>query len=129
MVSLFAQALVALVIGHPTPFQCVTWLDPHAGWYDGTTIWLSQAQVCDELTANEVTQNPWLFAYSALAVTHEAEHAAGIVDEHAANCKAVADLPKVLAAVGIARAPAKVIWKHARSLARGMPAPYGGACA
>lgn len=126
MFALFAQTLVALVIGHPVSFSCGN-IDPHYGWYDANRIVIA-AYLCPYLDLDPGASKLALarFSLAALVVTHEAEHAAGIEDEHRANCEAVRDLPAVLKRLKVRHAAD--VAREAARIAKAQAPPYGGKC-
>ena len=128
MVALFAATLASLVIGHPVPVECGP-LPGHMGWYDQAhdriviADWLCPHLEADPSKGGIVLQR---FAYAALVVVHEAEHAAGIRDEHEANCEAVRDLKPLLKLLRVPKATAIV--SYAKQVAQNQAPPYGGKC-
>jgi hypothetical protein len=69
------------------------------------------------------------FAESLLALTHEAEHLAGQVDEHATDCAALAVLRRAAANFGFRRAALRErIYRAALRAHARRPAPYRGPC-
>lgn len=117
--------LVALVIGHPIGGMTCGDTGDRYGWYVNATqvIVLSEQWTCPYLT-RRATDSERANAY--LTVVHEAEHARGIMDEHAANCQAIRDLPAVGRALHLSRLGQVLSW--ARMIRRDMAPPYGGAC-
>ncbi len=133
MVAVFASVLAALVIGHPVPVTCAP-VPGAFGYYDaaGDHIYINDG-LCPYLDGTPRTKLARLrFALVALVVTHEAEHAAGVEDEHATECAALRALPAVLAEV---KRESGALWsvgreaKAARSVQRGDPPRNGGHCA
>lgn len=136
MITLFASALAALVIGHPVPTTCGPFPgyagEPQpgwAGWYDPTDDRIYLAEwMCPDLERDPRTSKFDLirFAYAAYTYVHEAEHARGLTDEHKTSCQALRDLPAVLKHLHVRKAGA--VLRVAKQHAIGQLPPYGGPC-
>lgn len=123
---MLATLIIAFVSGFSSPVGCVPDIQGHGGYTGPDRSVLLTQQVCDTLSKPTNV----MFAYSLFTVVHESEHVNGITGEHAADCQALRDLPRVLKRFWPRLGS---LWRltvlyQARSIHAAQPAPYAGVC-
>ena len=119
---LLTMLVTSFVAGRPVPVSCDTIPGGHAGRYDiPRDVIVLSPLACVGFTARTGSRAQAVAVYS---LVHEAEHAAGILDEHQADCAAFAAFPTVVKRAGLSR----LLVRWAQGIHDSFPAPYSGAC-
>ncbi len=121
---MIAALIVAFVAGHATPVTCDA--QNRSGWYHPET---RSVQLAPWVCGGLATREPWFVGQALVVTIHEGEHAAGVADEHEAQCRALALVGPIAGRFlrfGPARQAQTVA--AARAYQAELAPPYGGAC-
>ena len=117
---LLAATVTTIIAGRPVPVTCGDTLG-NSGWYQTARDAIVMNPIECALLGSTTDASR---AHGLHTLIHEAEHAAGLMDEHAADCATVRAFPAVIRRL---RWPARLAAISQR-IHDSLPAPYSGAC-
>ena len=117
----FVSLLTAFIVGHPVPVMC-DYVGGHAGEYiSAREVIVLDPIVCSGFTAAVGSRAQAVAVYD---LTHESEHARGVMDESRAECATLIDFPRVVKRLSLSPR----LLRFARSIHAAMPPAYQGVC-